>query len=192
MRLATVTLTAPADQLLMLAVRDGEVEKLGVLFERHHRTLFNFFLRLTRERSAAEDLVQEVFIRVLKYRHTYRGDSQFLTWAYQIARRAHIDWLRKKKPEAQWDDDRPEPASLETPVSERLREGQEQELLKVAFARLPEDRREILVLTRYQEMEYDEVAKVLGCNVGAVKTRVHRATRDLAEIFTRLSKVSRR
>ena len=184
-----MTLTAPVDQQLMLAVRDGEVEKLGVLFDRHHRALYNFFLRLTRERSAAEDLVQEVFIRVLKYRHTYRGDSQFLTWAYQIARRAHIDWLRKKKPEAQWDDERPEPASHEPAVSERLREGQEQELLKTAFARLPDDRQEILVLTRYQEMEYGEVAKVLGCNVGAVKTRVHRATRDLAEIFFRLQKV---
>lgn len=187
-----MTLTAPADQQLMLAVRDGEVDKLGVLFERHHRSLYNFFLRLTRERSVAEDLVQEVFIRVLKYRHTYRGDSQFLTWAYQIARRAHIDWLRKKKPEAQWDDERPEPASSERPVSERLREDQEQVLLKEAFERLPEDRREVLVLTRYQEMDYDEVAKVLGCNVGAVKTRVHRATRDLAEIFFRLQRVSRR
>jgi RNA polymerase sigma-70 factor (ECF subfamily) len=173
----------------MLAVRDGDVEQLGVLFERHHRTLYNFFLRLTRDRSAAEDLVQEVFIRVLKYRQTFRGDSQFMTWGYQIARRAHIDWLRKKKPEAQWDDEKPEPASAEPAVSERIREGQEQALLQRAFARLPEDRREVLVLSRYEGLQYDEIAKVLGCNVGAVKTRVHRATRDLAEIFFRLSGV---
>ena len=177
------------DHQVMLAVRDGDVDQLGVLFERHHRALYNFFVRLTRDRSASEDLVQEVFIRVLKYRHTFRGDSQFLTWAYQIARRAHIDWLRKKKPEAQWDDDKPEPVSSEPSVAQRIHEGQEQKLLKAAFARLPEDRREILVLSRYQGLQYDEIAKVLGCNVGAVKTRVHRANRDLAEIFFRLSGV---
>jgi RNA polymerase sigma-70 factor (ECF subfamily) len=74
-------------------------------------------------------------------------------------------------------------------VAQRIHEGQEQKLLKAAFARLPEDRREILVLSRYQGLQYDEIAKVLGCNVGAVKTRVHRANRDLAEIFFRLSGV---
>lgn len=69
----------PDDEQVMAQVRDGRVEMLAILFERHHVRLFNFFLRLTASRSASEDLVQEVFLRMLKYRHTYRGDSKFST-----------------------------------------------------------------------------------------------------------------
>jgi len=65
---------AQADQLVMLAVRDGDVERISVLFDRHHRMLFNFFLRLTTNRGLSEDLVQEVFFRMLKYRHTFQLD----------------------------------------------------------------------------------------------------------------------
>ena len=67
------------DERLMLAVRDGDVGKLGLLFERHHQTLFSFFCRLTGNRAIAEDLVQDVFFRVLKYRKSFRDDSRFVT-----------------------------------------------------------------------------------------------------------------
>ena len=64
------------DHELMLAVRDGEIARLGDLFERHHGPLYGFFYRVTGERTLSEDLVQLVFYRILKYRHTYRDDAQ--------------------------------------------------------------------------------------------------------------------
>jgi RNA polymerase sigma-70 factor (ECF subfamily) len=89
----------------MLKVRDGDLGKLSFLFERYHRALFNFFLRSTGNRELSEDLVQEVFLRLLKYRHTFRADSQFSTWMYHVARNAQIDYFRKHKHEDEADHD---------------------------------------------------------------------------------------
>jgi len=83
------------DHQIMQEVRDGQVEKLAILFERHHVSLFNYFLRLTGNRAAGEDLVQEVFTRILKYRATYQGEDKFVVWMFKIARNAHIDLLRR-------------------------------------------------------------------------------------------------
>lgn len=79
----------------MNEVREGAVARLGILFERHHRRLYNFCLRLTGDRHLAEDLVQEVFARILKYRHTYRPDSDFLVWTYQMTRNVCADHFRR-------------------------------------------------------------------------------------------------
>ena len=65
------------DEILMIAVRGGDVAKLGILFDRYHRALFDFFVRMTNSRAAADDLVQDVFFRMLKYRQTFRDDSRF-------------------------------------------------------------------------------------------------------------------
>ena len=83
----------------MAEVRDGEVEKLGVLFERHHQPLFNFFVRQTGHREFSDDLVQEVFFRMLKYRHTFQPQNQFRSWMFQVARNVHFDALRKRQRE---------------------------------------------------------------------------------------------
>jgi len=173
----------------MLAVRDGDVEQIGVLFERHHRMLFNFFLRLTANRGLSEDLVQDVFFRMLKYRQTFQAGTNFTSWMYQIARNAHIDQARKRRlevvpdDEAAWDS----VASAEADPQERLEQAQEIRLLRRALDRLPLEKREVLVLSRFQNLKYSEIAEVLGCEVGAVKVRVFRAVRELGQIFLELS-----
>jgi RNA polymerase sigma factor (sigma-70 family) len=178
-----------ADQLEMLAVRDGDVERIGVLFDRHHRMLFNFFLRLTANRGLSEDLVQDVFFRMLKYRQTFQAGTSFTSWMYQIARNAHIDQARKRRleivpdGETTWDN----VASVEDDPEERLQNAQEVRLLRRALDRLPLEKREVLVLSRFQNLKYSEIAEVLGCEVGAVKVRVFRAIRELGEIFGELS-----
>src|SRR5947207_15561366 len=86
------------DEALMLAVRNGDVAKLGTLFERYHVALFDFLCRTTGDRTAAEDLVQDVFVRILKYRHTYPDDSCFETWLFRIARNARADFFRRRTP----------------------------------------------------------------------------------------------
>src|SRR6185295_453488 len=93
------------DENLMLSVREGEVAKLGMLFDRHHRSLFDFFARMTGSRTVAEDLVQDVFFRMLKYRETFRSDSRFKAWMFHIARNARFDYFKKRQAETPLPDD---------------------------------------------------------------------------------------
>ena len=175
------------DENLMLAVRAGDVSKLGPLFDRHHRVLFDFFARMTGSRAIAEDLVQDVFFRILKYRATFREDSRFKAWMFHIARNARVDFYRKHHPEAVLPEDDAGFQSS-TPAPGRALEHEEQiTLLECAMFKLPAEKREVLVLSRYQEMKYEQIAEVMGCEVGTVKVRVHRALNELREIFLKLS-----
>src|SRR5262245_18925236 len=176
-----------SDEALMLAVRDGDVGKLGILFERYHTALFDFFSRLTGNRALSEDLVQDVFFRILKYRNTYRNERQFTTWMYHIARNARFDQIKRVRPEAAITSGRMEPATYGVSVSAQLEHDEEAELLQRALMKLPEDKRELLVLARYQEMSYEQIAKLLSVDTGAVKVRVHRAMKELREIFLKLA-----
>ena len=180
---------AQPDHLVMLAVRDGDVERIGVLFDRHHRMLFNFFLRLTSNRGLSEDLVQDVFFRMLKYRQTFQAGTNFTSWMYQIARNAHIDQARKRRLEIISDEETPwgSVVSTDADPQEQLEHAQEVKLLRRALDRLPMEKREVLVLSRFQNLKYSEIAEVLGCEVGAVKVRVYRAVRELGQIYFELS-----
>src|SRR5881394_1762313 len=93
------------DENLMLAVRNGDVSKLGVLFDRHHRALFDFFVRMTGRRNVADDLVQDVFFRILKYRRTFRDESWFRAWMFHIARNARVDYYRSHRGDTALEDD---------------------------------------------------------------------------------------
>jgi RNA polymerase sigma factor (sigma-70 family) len=176
-----------SDEALMEEVRDGEVGRLAVLFERHHRALFHYFHRLTGDRARSEDLVQDVFFRILRFRETYQLRSTFAAWMYQVARNAYIDGVRKTKNEADWGEDRPEPPSNEPHVDEQIWKQQEAKLLRKALEALPETQREVLILSRYQNLKYEEIGEILGCEVGAVKLRVFRAVRSLGQIYTSLA-----
>jgi RNA polymerase sigma-70 factor (ECF subfamily) len=172
----------------MLKVRDGEVGKLGILFERHHIALYNYFVKLTGKPQASEDLVQEVFLRMLKYRQGYRGESPFTVWMYRIARNAWVDHSKKFKREVAFDEEAHDLVSDDPTPSEHLEETQETAQIRLALSKLPAEKREVLVLSRYQNMKYEEIAELLGCAVGTVKARVHRAIKDLREVFLELSK----
>jgi len=185
----TAAVTAPpslppqADSRLMGQVRDGEVALLGELFERHHQRLFHFFLHLTRDRSAAEDLVQEVFVRMLKYRHTFRIESEFVPWMFTLARNAATDRYRARPKELPEDPDAPEPAAdLPHPIA-NLERAERESKLRRALGRLSPGKREILLLARFSELKYDRIAELLDISEGAVKVRVHRALKELKEAF---------
>jgi RNA polymerase sigma-70 factor (ECF subfamily) len=175
-----------SDNTLMEQVKDGQVAKLAILFERHHVMLFNFFLRLTGRRGPSEDLVQDVFVRILKYRATYRSESKFSVWMYQIARNAHMDYLRKQKPEVPLGDQFEEPAGAEPPPADRMDAEIDAALLRRALDRLPLRKKEILLLSRYENMKYKDIADLLGCSIETIKTSVHRAIRDLRTIYFEL------
>lgn len=169
----------------MQQVRDGDLRKLAVLFERHHRALFQFFARCSGgNREQSEDLVQEVYFRILRYRHTYDAKQPFTAWMYQIARNAKIDQLQKRRPETPHEKDDIPSGSMR--IDDKLSRDQELQLLRRALDMLPDDKREVLVMSRYQELKYEEIACILGIEVGAVRVRVFRAVRALAEIYTQL------
>ncbi|MCX6554717.1 MAG: RNA polymerase sigma factor [Candidatus Aminicenantes bacterium] len=169
----------PDDEQVMAQVREGRVEMLAVLFERYHVRLFNFFLRLTADRPLSEDLTQELFLRILKYRHTFRGESKFSTWMYQIARNLHIDQIRSRHPEIPIDDLFEEKPSAQPCPAQNAEARQEADLLAQALERLPLRKREVLLLSRFQNLKYQEVARLLECSVENVKTLVHRSLKEL-------------
>jgi len=176
------------DENLMRAVRDGDLSKLGILFDRYHRSLFDYFARMTASRGIAEDLVQDVFFRILKYRSTFRVDSRFKAWMFHIARNARIDYYRKQQPEAPLPENDAKAFQSPSPLPGRHLEHQEEvTLLECAMFKLPAEKREVLLLSRYQEMKYEHIADVMGCEVNTVKVRVHRALKELREIFLKLS-----
>ncbi len=181
-------MSIPTDIELMLQVHAGDLDQLGVLFERHHKILYNFFLRLTSSVTISEDLVQEVFLRMLKYRHTYRGDSEFTTWMFRIAKNARIDYFRKKSRESDHHDEADENlVSSEKNPGEKLESEQDIELIQTALAQISEHDREVLLLSRFENIKYKQIAEILDCQEGTVKARVHRALQKLKDAFFELS-----
>ncbi|HEY4611888.1 MAG TPA: RNA polymerase sigma factor [Bacteroidota bacterium] len=175
------------DNELMFQVRDGNVGKLGQLFERYHEKLYGFFVRHTGKRETSEDLVQDVFFRILKYRQTFRGEAPFTVWMYQLARNASADYFRKWKHETPMTEGTEERQSDDLLPSERVQEQEEHRLLKQALARLSDEKREVLILSRYQELKYEEIGRILDCPVGTVKARVHYALKDLRDEYMKLT-----
>jgi RNA polymerase sigma-70 factor (ECF subfamily) len=135
--------------------------------------------------DASEDMVQTVFYRMLKYRHTFTGEGSFRTWMYHLARNVLADSVQQNKRSSQHYDvqayaDRIGGGAL---ADESLQKEQELALLQEALARLSADHREVLVMSRYQELKYEEIARVLNTTEGAVKVRVHRAMNELKKIY---------
>lgn len=187
-----MTAVSAEDNALMARVSAGELSKLAVLFERHHRGLFRYFVSLNRDRDLSEDLVQDVFIRMLRYRASYDAGKAFTAWMYQIARRANLDRARDRRAEVvgieEFTGRNLEPASVAPGPEENAAKGQDLGLLQRALDLLPPDKREILILSRFEEMKYEDIAAVLGCEAGAVKVRVYRAMRALEQIYFALAK----
>jgi RNA polymerase sigma factor (sigma-70 family) len=170
------------DSELMRQVRGGRTAALATLFERHHARLYRYCLRMTGNRAAAEDLVQDVFMKMLKYKATFKDDSEFVPWMFGIGRNASLAHLRRTADDRWVDTDVDNAVRADEATEDTQHDGQD-ELVRRALQRLPADRREVLVLSRYEYKTYDEIAKTLECSVGAVKVRAHRAMKQLREIY---------
>ncbi|MGH9473732.1 MAG: RNA polymerase sigma factor [Terriglobales bacterium] len=178
-----INMLVASDDDLMAQVQSGQALALSTLFERHQGALLNYFLRLGTTRALAEDFVQDVFVRILKYRASYRPGSRFATWMYYIARNVRLDGLHKRRGEVGWEE---EYAPSFEPADAAQSE-QEHRLLRQALERLPREKREVLVMSRYQDLKHDEIGAILGCAAGTVKVRVHRAMLELREHYELLA-----
>ncbi len=170
----------------MQLVQEGDTAQLAVLFERHHMALFHHLLALTRNRAASEDLVQEAFFRVIKYARTYNAGLSFPSWLHGIARNAYFDSLRKQRGETSMESIVGEMKSTDPMPEEAMSREQDTQFLQNALDQLPEDKREVLLLSRFQNLRYEDIAHILECEVGTVKVRVYRALKELRARFCEL------
>jgi RNA polymerase sigma-70 factor (ECF subfamily) len=169
----------------MKLVQAGDTAQLAVLFERHHLALFRYLLHLTRNRELSEDLVQEVFFRVIKYARTFDPNLAFPVWLYGMARNAYFDSERKRRGEFS-STELGEIRSSEPMPEEMITRKQDVTFLQEALLKLPDEKREVLVLSRFHDLRYEDIARILQCEVGTVKVRVYRALKELREKFCEL------
>ncbi len=175
------------DLELMLRVRAGDNSSFGELLRRYRVPLVNYFSRLLRDPALAEDLAQEVFLRVYKARGRYRPEARFTTWVYRIATNLALNAIRKRKEvHAPSKEDGlrgdSESSSIVDPkptVEQRLIEMDRERLIRQAIDALPENQRAAVILHKYQEVDYRQIAKILGVSVSAVKSLLFRAYESL-------------
>ena len=174
-----------SDNNIMSLIKGGDTERLGILFDRYHRILFSFFYRLTKNVPLSQDLVQNVFERILKYKHLYRGEGEFKAWLFKIARNVNYDHARKKSNQQKekiedWQDQLYE----NSPDQEaQLMKKEDYNQLYQALLKLDPEKREILVLSKLQGLRYKKIASQLGITEGAVKIKVFRALKELKKIY---------
>lgn len=171
------------DEQLMAAVQGGETPALGELFNRHHAALYRYFLRMSGNASLSEDLTQEVFLRLLRKGETWQRDARFSSWMYRIAHNAFVDHTRRSK----WETPMPEKLDIAAPATRQLERDEEHALLHRALMMLAPDRRELLVLSRFQGLKYEQIGELLDIETNTVKVRVFRALGQLREIYERIS-----
>jgi RNA polymerase sigma-70 factor (ECF subfamily) len=170
------------DEKIMLRVREGHVSELTELFDRYHVKLFNIFWRLTMDKSVSEDLTQTLFYRIMKYRHSFNVEQgTFKSWIYRMARNIHLDFCneqakrpdraRKKDHEGEW------------PGSEEVYNEDHLVKLDKALLQLDPDQLELIVLSRFQGLKYEEISQIKDISVPAIKVRVHRAIKELRQIY---------
>jgi len=176
------------DNALMLKVKSGDLDKLGLLYERHKKRLFGFFYNMNGNPSVSEDLVQRVFMRMLKYRYTFTGEGSFMAWMFRTARNVNYDHYKKNKNEMGQTDLSSVEHTLEDENSlENLWEKKDRlSQLNRAMQILTPEKREVLILSKFKGIKFKEVAEILGCSESAAKVKAHRALKDLRTVFLQL------
>lgn len=171
------------DAQLMVRVRSGDTQSFTLLLERHRNSVINFIYRMVQNQAIAEELAQEVFLRVYKSRASYEPTAKFTTWLFRISTHLALNWLRDKKHEKgsesldlDFEDGlyRQVPDKRPTVEQALLREARAREV-RGAISALPDKQRTAVLLHKYQEMDYSHIALVLGCSDSAVKSLLFRA-----------------
>lgn len=190
------------DVRLMLQVREGDETSFSVLVQKHRNAVVHFLHRMVQEQAVAEELAQEVFFRVYRSRGSYEATAKFTTWMFRIATRLALNWLRDEKRERAQErlDEAPRakagadelpvrqiadrrPTTEERMVHEaRLRE------VRDAVGALPDKQRAAVLMHKYGEMEYSQIATVLECSESAVKSLLFRAYETLRRSLAHMAR----
>ena len=182
-----------SDVQLMLVVKAGDEQSFELLLHRYRTPLVNFLYRMVRSREQAEDLAQEVFVRVYRARDEYVPSAKFTTWLFRIATNLALNSLRDhrhQKLEVSMDapltlgaedgDEKPfEVADKHPTIEQEMVEEDRKRMIRHAIEKLPEKQRAAVLLHKYQELDYAEIAKILSCSESALKSLLFRAYETL-------------
>ncbi len=177
------------DVQLMLDVKSGDEASFELLLHRYRTPLVNFLYRMVRDREQAEDLAQEVFIRVYRARAEYVPSAKFTTWLFRIATNLALNSLRDNRHQKLEDsidaparidsedgDDRPLDVAEPHPnIEQHLVDDARVKMIRHAIEKLPEKQRAAVLLHKYEELDYAEIAKILSCSESALKSLLFRA-----------------
>ena len=169
---------AVTDEQLIHWVADGDPSVLATLFERHHRGVYQYFMQMLKHRALCEDLVQDVFLKVLRKAGSFRGDGSFKGWLYNIARNVALDEIRKNRRRGtdSLDDDATHEQLTDHRSAEQVASGRQKiGLVMQALSALPAAVQEVIWLGRFEFDNYEELGQALNCNAGAARVRMHRA-----------------
>jgi RNA polymerase sigma-70 factor (ECF subfamily) len=178
----TGALSGPdADVHLMLRVRDGDEDCFALLLDRHRSSLVHFLYRMVQDQPVSEELAQEVFLRIYKSRASYEPTARFSTWMFRIATHLALNWLRDEKSARSQEqlDVRWELADRKPSVEQRMVYQARLQEVRDAIALLPDKQRAAVLMHKYEEMEYSQIALVLESSESAVKSLIFRAYETL-------------
>jgi RNA polymerase sigma factor (sigma-70 family) len=177
------------DEAIMEAVKGGDLQQASMLFDRYNKRIFNFLARMTMNRDVAEDLTQNVFLRMIKYRNSYREGHKFHSWIYQVARNVFSDHYQMNKNKRADFVEVEKVGDQIQDLDESLIQDERERVLHQSLTLLNEEQRELLLLTRFQHMKYEEVAVMMDTTVANIKVKVHRAIQKLREHYFELEKI---
>ena len=189
------TYAAEADTQLMCRVRDGDVSSFGYLVDRHRAPIAHFVYRMVHDRAIAEELTQEVFFRVYRARASYVPTAKFTTWLFRIASHLALNSLRDSRHERgreSLDLEREYGSTLQLPdfnptVEQRLLLHVQLQEVRNAILALPSNQRSAVIMHKYQEMSYEQIAAALQCSESATKSLLFRAYERLRHQLAHLA-----
>jgi RNA polymerase sigma factor, sigma-70 family len=175
------------DAQLMLRVREGDSASFALLLEKHRGPVIHFVYRMVQNQAIAEELAQEVFLRVYRSRASYEPTAKFTTWLFRIATHLALNWLRDgrgEKGQESLDEDPSEGigrqvADRQPSVEQRMVREVRLREVRQAIEMLPPKQRAAVLMHKYEEMEYSQIAGVLACSESAVKSLLFRAYETL-------------
>ena len=187
------------DAELMLRVKEGDPASFDLLLEKYRGPVIHFLYRMVQDHGVAEELGQEVFLRVYRSRSTYEPAAKFTTWLFRIATHLALNWLRDARRERGQErlDDDASGVSRDVPdrrptIEQALASESRLEEVRRAVAKLPEKQRAAVLMHKYEEMDYMQIAAVLGCSESAVKSLLFRAYETLRSRLAHMAQESAR
>jgi RNA polymerase sigma-70 factor (ECF subfamily) len=186
------TLDPASDAAIMLRVAAGDESGFNYLVQKYHRAMIHFLFRMVRNQAVAEELAQDVFLRVYRSRESYRAEAKFTTWLYRIATNLAVNHARDTRHEraAQTlyldaaDEETgttPDVADDEPTVEQRLMRDERMAAIRLHVMALPERQRMAVLMHKYQEMDYRQIGEVLRLSESATKSLLFRAYQTLRD-----------
>ena len=171
----------PPDRRLLRAAAAGDEEAFSRLYHRHAGGVYNYLLRLTDNEPVGEELLQETFVAVWQGAHDFQRRAKVKTWIFRIAHNLAVSWLRRHRPES-LEDDADVPSEEDGPETSSVINWQNDQLL-AALELLSPNHRAVVELVFVHELPYNEIAQIMDCPVGTVKSRMSYALQHLCRLL---------